>query len=186
MEPSEHLKEYGRDKLSRLEKYLDSVLDADVTFSIEKFRHKTEVVLLSDGLKIKAEEETEDMYSSLDLVLDKLERQIKRHREKLKGHGKGQAVTKKASGGNGQASTKKASGGNGQAAKSKNDGSENDAVIADRTRDLTLNRMGLDEAAEILAHSKTPFVVFLDNQDGGLRLLHQQQSGTLELLRLHA
>ncbi|MDR2455407.1 MAG: ribosome-associated translation inhibitor RaiA [Deltaproteobacteria bacterium] len=169
MEPSERLKEYGRDKLIRLEKYLDSVLDADVTFMVEKFRHKVEVVLTSDGLKIKAEEVTEDMYSALDLVVDKLEKQIKRHREKLKGLVK--TPQKRFAGGNGHS-------------RDKADESDYDQVVADKTRDMTLIRMAFSEAAELLAHSANSFVVYLDDLDGGIRLLHQQASGTLELLRL--
>jgi putative sigma-54 modulation protein len=175
MEPSDHLKEYGREKLARLEKYLDSVLDAEAIFSVEKFRHKAEVVLISDGLKITAEEETEDMYSALDLVIDKLEKQIKRHREKLKGHNKGWAASKKNQAGNDFAANI-----------DHDDDIEPDAVTADRTRDLTLSRMGLSEAAELLAHSANPFVVYVDHEDGGLRLLHQSPTGTLELLRLHS
>jgi putative sigma-54 modulation protein len=175
MEPSEHLKEYGRDKLIRLEKYLDSVLDAEVTFTLEKFRHKAEVVLISDGLKVKAEEVTEDMYSALDLVVDKLEKQIKRHREKLKDRGKGAQASKRSGSGNGN--------GNVQARDA--DEAEYDQVTADRTRDLTLNRMALNEAADLLAHSQNGFVVYLDENDGGLRLLHHQPGGALELLRLN-
>jgi putative sigma-54 modulation protein len=174
MEPSDHLKEYGREKLGRLEKYLDSVLDADAIFSVEKFRHKAEVVLISDGLKIKAEEETDDMYSALDLVVDKLEKQIKRHREKLKGHNKGWGGSKKSQGGNGMS-----------AGFDKDDDLEPDVVTADRTRDLTLSNMSLAEAAELLAHSANPFVVYIDRENSGLRLLHQSTNGTLELLRLH-
>ncbi len=97
MEASDHLKEYGRDKLARLEKYLDAVLDAEVVMTVEKFRHKAEVLIMSDGLKIKAEEETEDMYSALDMVVDKLEKQIKRRREKQKSH-KGAAASKRSAG----------------------------------------------------------------------------------------
>ena len=173
MDPSDNLKEYGRDKLIRLEKYLDSVLDAEVILSVEKFRHKAEVVLVSDGLKIKAEEVTEDMYSALDLVVDKLEKQIKRHREKLKARGKGAPAPKRPSSGNGGAQA------------SPDDDSRPDQVVADRTRDLTLNRMPLSEAADMLAHSRNGFVVYLDESDGGLRLLHQDHGGALELLRLN-
>jgi putative sigma-54 modulation protein len=172
MEPSEHLKEYGRDKIARLEKYLDSVLDAEVTFTLEKFRHKAEVVLISDGMKIKAEEVTEDMYSALDLVVDKLEKQVKRHREKLKARGKGAAASKRAASGNGHALAD-------------DDEPEFDQVVADRTRDLTVSRMALSEAADMLAHSQIGFVVYLDEHDGGLRVLHQHPGGALELLRLN-
>lgn len=84
MEVSETLKEYAREKLSKLEKYLDSVMVAEVTLTVEKFRHRAEVLITADGFKVQAEEETEDMYSALDLLVDKVERQIKRHREKVK------------------------------------------------------------------------------------------------------
>jgi putative sigma-54 modulation protein len=182
MDPSDHLKEYGREKLSKFEKYLDSVLDAEVTFSVEKFRHKCEVVLISDGLKIKAEEVTEDMYSSVDLVVDKLEKQIKRHREKLKTHSKGPDK--------GPGASRKVKGGNGQNAQGADelflDSEEEDLVTADRTRELTPNRMALQEAAEILANGKKPFVVYLDSQQGDLCILHQDEGGLLELLRLRA
>jgi putative sigma-54 modulation protein len=171
MEASDSVKQYGRDKLSRLEKFLDSVLTADVTFSVDKFRHKAEIVLTSDGMKIKAVEESEDFYSALDLVVDKLEKQLKRHLEKLRGRKNG---APKKSAGNGQARDHGAS------------DEPEDAITADRTRDMTLNRMDLAEAAELLAHSNNPFVVFLDSEDGGLRLLHQSdKEGALELLRLH-
>ncbi|MDR1298469.1 MAG: ribosome-associated translation inhibitor RaiA [Deltaproteobacteria bacterium] len=173
MDPSDSLKQYGRDKLNRLEKLLDSVLSADVTFTVDKFRHKTEVVLTSDGLKIKALEESDDCYAALDLVVDKLEKQLKRHVEKQRGR---------------KTAPRKAAGGNGQAAGDDDDDYDSEAgvVAADRTSDLTLSRMALAEAAEVLAHSKNTFVVFVDSEDGGLRLLHQSGGGALELLRLHS
>jgi putative sigma-54 modulation protein len=176
MEPSDSLKQYGRDKLNRLEKFLDSVLSADVTFTVDKFRHKTEVVLTADGLKIKAVEENEDCYSALDLVVDKLEKQLKRHMEKLRGR-KGASKKSASNDGNGQANNMDYDDADYEA----------DSVTADRVRDMTLSRMDLAEAAELLAHSHNPFVVFIDSQDGGLRLLHQsQKEGSLELLKLHS
>ena len=84
MEPSDSLKEYAQEKISRVEKYLDSAVEASAVLSIEKFRHTADVTILSDGLKINGQEQTEDMYSAIDIVVDKLERQIKRHRQKIK------------------------------------------------------------------------------------------------------
>ncbi|MBF0528154.1 MAG: ribosome-associated translation inhibitor RaiA [Deltaproteobacteria bacterium] len=84
MEPSDALKEYARDKISRIEKLLDSALEANVVLSIQKFRHIADVTILSDGFKINGQEQTEDMYSAIDMVVDKLERQVKRSREKIK------------------------------------------------------------------------------------------------------
>jgi putative sigma-54 modulation protein len=84
MEPSDALKDYARDKLIRVEKYLDAPLDASVVLTVEKFRHIADVTVSSDGLKINAQEQTEDMYSAIDMVVDKIERQLKRHRQKMK------------------------------------------------------------------------------------------------------
>lgn len=85
MEPSDALKDYARDKISRVEKYLDSALEAHVVLSVEKFRHIADVTILSNSLKINAQEQTEDMYSAIDMVVDKLERQLKRLKQKIKG-----------------------------------------------------------------------------------------------------
>ncbi|MDR1870501.1 MAG: ribosome-associated translation inhibitor RaiA [Deltaproteobacteria bacterium] len=172
MEPSDNLKEFGREKLARLEKYLDSVIDVDLTFSVEKFRHRAEVVVTADGLKIKAEEETDDMYSALDLVVDKLEKQIKRHREKQKIHNKGQSLARRSNGHNGTEDAEPSS--------------EEDGFTTDRVRDLPLGPMSLEEAAAKLAISSAPFVVFLDQENGGVRLLRKMAAGSTELVRYHA
>jgi putative sigma-54 modulation protein len=172
MEPSDHLKEFGREKMARLEKYLDSVIDVDLTFTVEKFRHRAEAVVTADGLKIKAEEETEDMYSALDLVIDKLEKQIKRHREKQKIHNKGGSPVKRQAGHNGGSPVA--------------DLAEDDLFVADRVRDLPLDSMSLEEAAAKLTLSNSPFVVFLDTDNGGVRLLRKMAAGSTELVRYHA
>jgi putative sigma-54 modulation protein len=173
MDPSDRLKEFGREKMARLEKYLDSVIDVDLTFTVEKFRHRAEAVVTADGLKIKAEEETEDMYSALDLVIDKLEKQIKRHREKLKIHNKGQTQPKRQSGHNGDGEKAQIA-------------AEEDPFVTDRVRDLPLDPMSLEEAAAKLALSNAPFVVFLDQENGGVRLLRKMAAGSTELVRYHA
>ncbi|MBU2549903.1 MAG: ribosome-associated translation inhibitor RaiA [Proteobacteria bacterium] len=89
MEPSDALKDYARDKISRVEKYLDSALEAHVVLSVEKFRHMADVTIVCDGIKINGQEQTEDMYSAIDMVVDKLERQVKRLRQKMKNRNKG-------------------------------------------------------------------------------------------------
>jgi putative sigma-54 modulation protein len=168
MEPSEKLKDFGREKMARLAKYLDSVADVDLTFTAEKFRCRVEAVFIADGLQIQAAEETDDMYAALDLVVDKLEKQIKRHREKLKLHAKGQSPSKR-------------SGHNGRPKET--DAAEEDSFVADRIRDLVLEPLSLEEAAEKLSLSSSPFVVFLDQDSGGVRLLHKLSAGSTELVR---
>ncbi len=82
IDPSENLKSYVSDKLNRFDKYLDNPGEANVVLSIEKFRHIAEISLSGDRLVVNAKEETNDMYSAIDMALDKLEKQIKKSKQK--------------------------------------------------------------------------------------------------------
>lgn len=86
MEQSEALKTYAAEKLERVKKYIDEPVTAQVFFTVEKIRHAAEVTLTAKGVVIKAAEETNDMYAALDAVVDKIERQLRRYKERLKEH----------------------------------------------------------------------------------------------------
>ena len=82
LEPSDALKSYVSEKLNRMEKYFNGPAEANVVLSIEKFRHSAEINIMGDRLTINGKEETEEMYSAIDMVLDKLEGQIKKNKQK--------------------------------------------------------------------------------------------------------
>jgi putative sigma-54 modulation protein len=82
LEPSDALKAYVGEKLDRMEKYFSGPTEANVVLSIEKFRHSAEINITGDRLTIIGKEETEEMYSAIDMVLDKLEVQIKKSKQK--------------------------------------------------------------------------------------------------------
>ena len=84
LDPSEHLKSYVTDKLNRFDKFLDNPAEANVVLSVEKFRHIAEINIVGDRMTINGKEEVNDMYSAIDLVLDKLEKQIKKSKEKIR------------------------------------------------------------------------------------------------------
>jgi len=77
------LKEYVEKKVGKLEKYFDMELSAHVALSVEKDRHIVEVTVPLDGIILRGEEENPDMYTSIDLVVDKLERQVKKYKTKI-------------------------------------------------------------------------------------------------------
>ena len=93
LDPSDHLKSYVSDKLNRFDKYLYNPGEANVVLSVEKFRHIAEINIIADRLNIIGKEETEDMYSAIDMTLDKLEKQIKKNKQKVREYrsGKGKA-----------------------------------------------------------------------------------------------
>ncbi|MGZ8427934.1 MAG: ribosome hibernation-promoting factor, HPF/YfiA family [Candidatus Deferrimicrobiaceae bacterium] len=84
IDPSQPLKDYVTEKLGKIQKILDSPFEAQVTLSVEKYRHIAEVFLTARGITIKAFESTDNLYSAIDLVCDKVERQTKKYREKKK------------------------------------------------------------------------------------------------------
>jgi putative sigma-54 modulation protein len=82
LQPSDALKSYVSEKLKRMEKYFSGPAEANVVLSIEKFRHSAEINIAGDRMTINGKEETEEMYSAIDMVLDKLEVQIKKSKQK--------------------------------------------------------------------------------------------------------
>ena len=82
LDSSENLRTYVTDKLDRFDKFLYNPAEANVVLSVEKFRHIAEINISGDRLNINGKEETEDMYSAIDMVLDKLEKQIKKYKQK--------------------------------------------------------------------------------------------------------
>lgn len=78
MEPSEELKSYVEEKVNKVKKYFDSPVEANIVLKVEKFRHIADMTFSIDGNKIKATNESEDMYSSVDLTMDKIEEQLRR------------------------------------------------------------------------------------------------------------
>ena len=83
IEVSDYLEELINKKVNKLDKYFPEDTQAHVTLSVERNRHIAEVTIPYDGGIIRAEEITGDMYASVDNVLDKLEKQILRHRTRL-------------------------------------------------------------------------------------------------------
>ncbi|HHP7233321.1 MAG TPA: ribosome hibernation-promoting factor, HPF/YfiA family [Desulfobacterales bacterium] len=82
LDPSDHLKAYVSEKLDRFDRLLDNPAEANVVLSVEKFRHIAEINIVGDRLNIIGREEINDMYSAIDMVLDKLEKQIKKNKQK--------------------------------------------------------------------------------------------------------
>lgn len=83
MELTNALKEIVEKKISKLEKYFEIDVNAKATLSVQKNRHKIEVTIPFNGVILRGEEATSDMYKSLDLVEDKLERQIRKQKTRL-------------------------------------------------------------------------------------------------------
>lgn len=90
-EPSEQLKDYARNRFDKLGKYLKREDNAylQVNLEVDRFRQIAELIMTADDLHISAQQESEDMYSTIDQVLDKMEAQLRKLKGKQKDRRKG-------------------------------------------------------------------------------------------------
>lgn len=86
VEVTEGLRNYAEDKLERLKRHYDHVLHVHVILTVEKLIHKAEANVQVDGATLHAEDSQNDMYAALDGLIDKLDRQVKQHKEKHNTH----------------------------------------------------------------------------------------------------
>jgi putative sigma-54 modulation protein len=84
------LRSYVINKLERIERHFDNLINIHVILSVEKERQKAEATIQVNRGNVFADEEHEDMYAAIDGLIDKLDRQIKKHKEKLTNHHRGE------------------------------------------------------------------------------------------------
>ena len=80
------LKSYVEKKLDRIVRHFDHVIDVHCVLTVEKLRHKAEATLAVSGAKIHADAVEGDMYAAIDALADKLDRRVKKHKEKVTDH----------------------------------------------------------------------------------------------------
>jgi putative sigma-54 modulation protein len=83
---SDSLKEYAREKVDRVNRLLDRAGEAHVVLSLERHLHHADITIHSGSWVLRGREKSEDMYASIDLAMDKIERQLRRYKDKLKSH----------------------------------------------------------------------------------------------------
>jgi putative sigma-54 modulation protein len=83
---SDSLKEYAKEKVERVNKYLDRAGEAHVVLSLERHLHHAEITIHSGSWVLRGRDKSEDMYASIDLAMDKIETQLRKYKEKIKNH----------------------------------------------------------------------------------------------------
>ena len=165
LDSSEHLRSYVSDKLDRFDRLLDNPAGANVVLRVEKFRHIAEINISGDRMTINGKEETEDMYSAIDMVLDKLEKQIKKGKEKTrerrsKAKGKAQALS-----------------------------SERAAALEDdlpkqvKIKNIEYKPMDVDEAVLQMDLTSDNFLVFTNARTDQINVLYHRHDGDLGLIQ---
>ncbi|GFE83997.1 ribosomal subunit interface protein [Steroidobacter agaridevorans] len=80
------MKGYVEKKLDRIVRHSDHIIDVHCILTVEKLRHKAEAKVLLNGAMVYADAVDMDMYAAIDALADKLDRRVKKHKEKLADH----------------------------------------------------------------------------------------------------
>lgn len=166
IEVTDAMRNYIEKRLSKIERHFDHILEVIVTLSVEKNRQIVEATLQASRALIRAEEETDDMYASIDKVVDKLERQIQKYKKKYfqKPH---PSIGKK-----------------GLANKEVNvEDSESDKIARIvKTKRFAVKPMSVEEAAmqmDLLGHN---FFVFANDNTNKVNVLYKRKDGNFGLI----
>ena len=84
LEVTAALRQYVEEKLEKVRRHFDQVIDADVQLSVEKLQQKAEITLRVSGTALHAESIDGDLYAAIDALMDKLDRQVIKHRDRVK------------------------------------------------------------------------------------------------------
>jgi len=165
-EPSDHLKGYAQKRFEKVSKFVsDSEADLQVNLLVDKFRHKADVILNADNIHISAYEDSEDMYSTIDMVLDKVEAQLRKMREKMKGR------NKQARGNKAQMSL---------ITYEDLAGEKRPTIVG--TDSYEPKPMSVDEAAMQLESMDNEFLVFLNAETDGVNVIYKRKNGDYGLI----
>jgi putative sigma-54 modulation protein len=86
LEPTEALKSHARGKVEHVQRYIDRPTDAHVVLYVENLDHHADITVKAGTFVLRGRAKSEDMYASIDMASDKIERQLKKHKEKLQNH----------------------------------------------------------------------------------------------------
>jgi putative sigma-54 modulation protein len=166
-ESGDGFKEYITKKLTKLERYIEKPVDVRVVLSVEKYRNSAEISLvMAKGSTINAREEATEMIPAVDAAVDKIERQLKKHKDKLRGRKEG--APKEIA--------------RGLASLPDESVEEEEGYRVVETRKVILNPMSVDEAIFRMEESRNQFMLFRDAGSENVTVIYRRDDGNYELI----
>lgn len=160
------LRQYAEEKIGKFERFLSHITEAVVTLSVQKYRHRAEVLIKANGVMLQAVGETEELYSSIDEVADKLDKQVKKLKNRQKTRRKADARTGKA-----------------ESQEPAEEPAFPEAGIIIEKKRFAMKPMPPEEAAmqlDIMGERK--FFVFTNSESGSINVIYRQSDGNLGLI----
>jgi len=166
------IRDFTRDKLAKLDKWIDDMIEAHVVLFVEKHRHTAEVVVKSRHHTFTGTDETGDMYASIGNVMDKIEKQARRQKDKLAGRRKHlKSPTRRSA----------------------PESADDDGAPAPkglpriiRGNDLQTKPMSAEDAALLFTDSEREFLVYRDARSQRISVMYRRKDGNLGLIEPEA
>ena len=170
-EITEPLRQHIEEKTAKLSRYTDSISDMHVVLSVEKHRRLAEITLQANGTPLRGLEEKHDMYEAFDAVIEKIERQVKRLKDREADH-KGRTGSK-------EVSTMI------EAETIAEEQDEDETTVQPkviRTPKMEIKPMSVDEAAMQMGLSDAEFLAFLNSGSEQMNVMYKRRDGNYGLI----
>ena len=158
-------KEYTEEKVKKLEKYIDTPADVQVVLQVSKFRNIADINLIANGININSKEEAKDMRLAIDNAIDKLERQIKKHKQKIREH---KPVDKLKQFVKEEAEI--------------DEGEESATSRVVESRKLLLTPLSLEDAILQIEETNSLFIVYRDTYTENVHVIYRREDGSLAVI----
>ena len=170
MKTHEGVKAYVKEKVEKLQKYIENPREVHVVLAVEKFRHIAEITVVGKGRMFNSRGRDNDLYAAIDQMVDKMERQVRERREK--------ARQKRANVSSAKVPVRRS----GKTGEEKEEGDLSSLV---RRRRMVAKPMSLEEALSQLNLSKNDFLVFINSDSGQMNVIYRSKDGSYGWVEPH-
>jgi len=171
MEADEGVKAYVREKIQKLQKYIENPREVHVVLSVEKFRHIAEITIVADKGTFNSQGRDNDLYAAIDQMVERMERQIRDRSKKVR--------RKRANASPSKAILSRGGG-------APEGGEEEDMPFPVQRKRTIAKPMSLAEAVSQLHLSKKDFLVFINSDSEQMNVVYRSKDGDYEWVEPHA
>jgi putative sigma-54 modulation protein len=174
IEVTDGLKAYTEKRLQKLAKYLPNLREAIVREGVERNQHRVEVTLEGDGLLLRGEERSDNMYASVDLVFEKLEQRVKKFKDRHSHHSHHDKSVRKNVVANNHTPFE-------EVLPAQTDADELGPRIV-REKRVTMKPMVAEDAARMMELIDHDFYIFLDSDSDQVQVIYRRGDGNYGLI----
>lgn len=164
MEANEGVKDYVKGKIQRLKKFVENPREVHVVLSAEKFRHSAELTIVGDGVTLNSKGRDRDLFAAVDQMVDKMDRQIRERREKVKrkrGTSLPSGVAPRGE----------------ESPPGESENGEAETSFSLERKRIPAKPMSIEEAMAQMKLSEEEFLFFINSDSGEMNALHRKDGG---------